>query len=85
MFQQELQRLTAGASVGAVAGDPNGGGGSAEGEVQSYHAAASAGGLVNNYPCSGVPGTMVAYPPGLPADGRGGGAGGESTSESLSL
>ena len=32
----------------------------------------------------GVPGTMVAYPPGLPADGRGsGGGGGESASESL--
>ena len=90
-FQREVQQLAASASAVATGGDPNGGGGSAEGEVQSYHTATSAGGLHGGLlggqqlplQSIGVPGTMVAYPPGLPADGRGGGGGGESASESL--
>ena len=85
-FQREVQQLAASASAVATVGDPNGGGGSAEGEVQSS-AGGLHGGLLGGQQLPlqsiGVPGTMVAYPPGLPADGRGGSGGGESASESL--
>ena len=81
---------SAAASADTIAGGPNAGGGSAEGEVHSCHTATSAGGLqgalLGQQPplqSIGVPGTMVTCPFGFPADGRGGGGGGESTSESL--